>query len=415
MHPHLLERIHLRISSARPPAPHRRGDAGPALASARAVIARTLSCLGCLGAALLLGVTPAAAQITDILTVDEATCETTVLRSFPFEGWGLGTEPTVLGTSEQFLYVANLTDGVIQKVRGDGITSFFVDILPIPPGLVAADLRGVASGGLASGENLWLVDATSGSLYELDTTDGTLLSTVALPATLVEPAGLAAEGDEIFVVDAGVSPTAIHSFDVSTGLPLPGIPTPYADAAVPAATGLASARVSDGLGGEEIVFSLIEATAPSTKRTLDPDASFAQIDACDLGSDDFRGLAAGPDQGGPAQVQYAVRYSDVPFVDTDNDGIADPSDVCSEVADGPVSGTCNGSDADGDGFGDACDADYDNDNIVAGSDWALLVNALGTADPVYDSDCDGLVGGSDFAFVLMQFGNAPGPGAVTGP
>ena len=69
-------------------------------------------------------------------------------------------------------------------------------------------------------------------------------------------------------------------------------------------------------------------------------------------------------------------------------------------------------DTDGDGFGDVCDADFDNDNVVAGSDFSILLGVFGTADALSDIDCDGVVAGSDFSALLALFGAAPGPGAT---
>ena len=73
------------------------------------------------------------------------------------------------------------------------------------------------------------------------------------------------------------------------------------------------------------------------------------------------------------------------------------------------------SDTSGDGFGNACDADYDNDGVVGGSDFARVLRAFGSkpGDPLWDADLDangdGLIGGADFSLVMTSFGKAPGP------
>ena len=96
--------------------------------------------------------------------------------------------------------------------------------------------------------------------------------------------------------------------------------------------------------------------------------------------------------------------------DADSDGVADSLDNCTLDPNGPDLGSCSAQEnADGDRNGDACDADFDNDNIVAGPDYAYLLSVFGTADAEADMDCDGVVAGSDFANLLSRFGLPPGP------
>ena len=92
-------------------------------------------------------------------------------------------------------------------------------------------------------------------------------------------------------------------------------------------------------------------------------------------------------------------------LDRDMDGVPDVDDNCIVDPNGPLLGACSAQeDADGDGFGNSCDADFDQDNIAAGSDFAILLSVFGTADAVVDMDCDGIVAGSDFAILLRLFG-----------
>jgi hypothetical protein len=96
--------------------------------------------------------------------------------------------------------------------------------------------------------------------------------------------------------------------------------------------------------------------------------------------------------------------------DADSDGVPDSFDNCTVDPNGPILGACTAQEnADGDTQGDACDADFDNDNIVAGSDFAILLGVFGTANAEADMDCDGVVAGSDFANLLSRFGLPPGP------
>jgi hypothetical protein len=84
------------------------------------------------------------------------------------------------------------------------------------------------------------------------------------------------------------------------------------------------------------------------------------------------------------------------WCESDTDGIRDDLDVCPDAND---SSQC---DTNGDGLGNACDADYDDNGGVGISDFNRLRNAMGTAvgdlgyDPDVDSNCDGIVGIPDF-------------------
>ena len=113
-------------------------------------------------------------------------------------------------------------------------------------------------------------------------------------------------------------------------------------------------------------------------------------------------------------IGFAMSATAGSIDDTDLDTIPDVFDNCSEAPNGAApGGVCsNQIDSDEDGFGDACDSDLDNDGVVAGSDFGLLVGVFGSGDAVADLDCDGVVAGSDFGILVGDFGLAPGPGAT---
>lgn len=89
--------------------------------------------------------------------------------------------------------------------------------------------------------------------------------------------------------------------------------------------------------------------------------------------------------------------------DTDGDGVVDPLDNCIRVAD------ASQRDADGDGYGNVCDADLDGDGRVSYPDLARLRASFFQSDPVADLDGDGVVGFSDLAILQRAFFGAPGP------
>ncbi|GMW06365.1 MAG: hypothetical protein AMXMBFR8_11620 [Nevskiales bacterium] len=105
-----------------------------------------------------------------------------------------------------------------------------------------------------------------------------------------------------------------------------------------------------------------------------------------------------------------------PIGDADGDGIGDHRDNCTLAANGPLAPDAGGNsqrDADGDGFGNVCDADIDNNGFVNFVDLALFRAAFGSADAQADFDGNGgLVNFADLARFRACFGRAPGPSAL---
>jgi hypothetical protein len=100
-------------------------------------------------------------------------------------------------------------------------------------------------------------------------------------------------------------------------------------------------------------------------------------------------------------------------LDIDEDGIANDVDNCLEVS------NPNQTDTNFDGYGNACDADYDNNGIVNSVDFnPLFLGAFNAQDPNdvanyldFDFNGDGVVDGADFTF----FNNAFSIGGPAGP
>ncbi len=95
-------------------------------------------------------------------------------------------------------------------------------------------------------------------------------------------------------------------------------------------------------------------------------------------------------------------------VDADSDGIADDADNCTNVA------NADQRDTDGDGIGNACDADITGDCAVNFADLAALKIAFfpGPYDANADFNGDGAVNFGDLALMKATFFNSasPGPG-----
>jgi hypothetical protein len=98
--------------------------------------------------------------------------------------------------------------------------------------------------------------------------------------------------------------------------------------------------------------------------------------------------------------------------DLDGDGVSEAIDNCLEVQ------NPDQNDTNADGYGDACDADYSDDGVVGGPDFARFLAAFGSSrgdgeyDPIYDHNGDGGIGGPDLGVLLVQFGGSPGPSGL---
>jgi Dockerin type I domain len=91
--------------------------------------------------------------------------------------------------------------------------------------------------------------------------------------------------------------------------------------------------------------------------------------------------------------------------DVDGDGVADAVDDCVLARDPSQL------DADHDGFGNACDGDFNQDGVVNFADLAQMKAMFSTSDRVTDLDGDGSVDDLDLAILKSLFYQAPGPSA----
>ena len=96
-----------------------------------------------------------------------------------------------------------------------------------------------------------------------------------------------------------------------------------------------------------------------------------------------------------------------PPPDADSDGVPDASDNCT------LDANTNQLDTNGDGYGNRCDPDFNNNGIVDSQDGALLKAAFGSAAfPDRDLNGNGIVDSQDGAILKARFGQPPGPSAL---
>ncbi len=91
--------------------------------------------------------------------------------------------------------------------------------------------------------------------------------------------------------------------------------------------------------------------------------------------------------------------------DQDQDGVIDRQDNC-RLFSNP-----DQRDTDSDGFGNWCDADFNNNGIVDPADFSLLKSRLGTSDPNLDINGNGIIDPADLSRAKSLIGQPPGPGA----
>ena len=101
--------------------------------------------------------------------------------------------------------------------------------------------------------------------------------------------------------------------------------------------------------------------------------------------------------------------SAVVVVDTDGDSIPDSADNCQLVA------NADQRDSDGDGYGNLCDADFNQDCIVNASDLGIMkINFFATGDLATDLDGDGVTNVTDLGLLKTLFFSTPGPSGSGG-
>lgn len=108
-----------------------------------------------------------------------------------------------------------------------------------------------------------------------------------------------------------------------------------------------------------------------------------------------------------------VFYDNINFevagdIDTDGDGVGDSLDNCTLVA------NADQRDTNGDGFGNVCDPDFDNNGVVNFLDISGWVPFFNTACGDVDQDLNGDGGCNfgDFSLIPAYFGQPPGPSGI---
>ena len=95
--------------------------------------------------------------------------------------------------------------------------------------------------------------------------------------------------------------------------------------------------------------------------------------------------------------------------DSDGDGVADAMDNCLNLA------NANQHDTDGDGYGNRCDGDFNQDGVVNPTDLGIMrANFFVVGDLVTDLNGDGVTNSGDLGIFRTQFFGTPGPSGSGG-
>ncbi|MFK8016896.1 MAG: thrombospondin type 3 repeat-containing protein [Gammaproteobacteria bacterium] len=135
--------------------------------------------------------------------------------------------------------------------------------------------------------------------------------------------------------------------------------------------------------------------------TLDPNALVYEFDY-DATDDRLFVGTLGRGTFSVANVTDAIVF----LVDTDGDGVVDDQDNCTLVV------NSDQRDTNGDGFGNLCDADLNNDGVINVADLGLLRNVFFSDDADADFDGDGVVNVADLGLLRASFFGAPGPSGI---
>lgn len=107
-----------------------------------------------------------------------------------------------------------------------------------------------------------------------------------------------------------------------------------------------------------------------------------------------------------ADVEFAGSVVAPPAPDSDGDGVADNLDNCKLVV------NANQRDTDGDGYGNICDPDFNQNKLVEPLDLNSLKAQFGKASPNHDLNGNGVVDPVDLNILKSYWGKAPGPSGL---
>ena len=107
-----------------------------------------------------------------------------------------------------------------------------------------------------------------------------------------------------------------------------------------------------------------------------------------------------------SSASFALQAGFLTPPDSDADGVRNFLDNCTQDA------NADQRDSNGDGFGNVCDADFNNDGVTNVIDLGILRLRFFTGDADADLNGDGVVNVVDLGLLRLRFFTAPGPSGI---
>jgi len=117
-------------------------------------------------------------------------------------------------------------------------------------------------------------------------------------------------------------------------------------------------------------------------------------------------LGFDPDTDGDGLPNLTDPCPNDPDNDLDGDTVCGDVDNCTQVA------NLDQTDTDGDGYGNVCDGDFNNNGVVDFADYGYFRSVFSSADPLADFNGNGIVDFADYGRFRAMFGAPPGPSGV---
>lgn len=150
--------------------------------------------------------------------------------------------------------------------------------------------------------------------------------------------------------------------------------------------------------GLEFAHSGLPGVATDLDGTIDAGANFILADIGVLFW--FRSATLG------VSGDFVLRATVQSLADADGDGLPDNADNCIQIA------NSDQRDTDGDGLGNVCDLDLNDDCTVNAIDLGVFRSVFFSADPDADANGDGVVNAVDLGTLKALFFQPPGPSGV---
>jgi hypothetical protein len=207
------------------------------------------------------------------------------------------------------------------------------------------------------------------------------------------------------------TPTAVLDVQANVIVGTIGVPTSLDMGPVP--VGATATRSLDVLVDGPVLIEQIVLDSPDGLFSFSSTCALGEVitDSCTVNVS-YMPVALGPQQAilllesaNPAEPisEIVVSAEGVDDIDSDGDGVMDTQDNCTLVS------NPDQRDTDGDGFGNLCDPDLNNDGVVNFLDLGLLRSVFFSSNADADFNGDGVVNFPDLGVLRLYFFSPPGP------